>query len=181
MQDILRAPELQGIAALIAIAQIVFTIGKALWPPERSDSTSGETLPRTSYAPSSPSRFGVALGAVLFLVLCWLMYCVFWAGLAFALRFPPGMVISVTYFVLGAFVALGVLITKMPLIGGFLGGGLPLGTLALYFVSINTSMAAMAPGLAWFTVFGIFGGLLGAVIGVSIVQLMRVLKLPLPM
>ncbi len=125
----LRAPELQGIAALIAIGQVLFAIMRSL------KHTPASTAPQPvstaqSLHPAAASRVAGSFGALLFLLFGWLIYSIPWALLAVAFHYPPTMVISLLFFILGAFIALGVLLTRAPIIGGLLGGGVPLGTVA---------------------------------------------------
>src|SRR5262245_32830497 len=133
-------PEHQVIAVLIAITQLVFT---AQYP--------GLDVSQSS---SIPAR--IVRGIVL-LVVGWVIYGIPWALLAFSMRFPPSMVLSPLFFVLGAFTVIGAITTRNPRIGGFIGGSVPLATLSLFFLSFNPQMQATAPLLAWLGMFMIFG------------------------
>ena len=70
---------------------------------------------------------------------------------------------------------------KFEKFGGGLGGGLPLGVLALLFATNNPDMVTFASPFAYFVVFGVFGAFIGAVTGPATVSLVRALRLPLPL
>ncbi len=175
--DWLRAPEIQGMAALIAIGQVAFAIAKNLKQPGRAPAPAAEN--DSQPLSPSPSRIAIILGTVLFLVLGWIIYSIPWAIMASLLGGAPNMVLSVLFFTFGAFTALGVLFTKGPALGGFLGGGLPFAMYTLY--SLNEQMTAMVSPFTWFAVSGIISGLIGAVTGQVIVRIMQILKLPIPL
>jgi hypothetical protein len=85
------------------------------------------------------------------------------------------------FFILGSLPALGSVAAKSVFLGGFLGGGIPLGSLALYLSSINPQMSSIHPPFAYFVMFSIFGGILGALSGPATVKLTQQLRLPLPL
>lgn len=175
----LESPKLQGIAALVTIAQIALLAAQTL---QRDTGTPRQAAAITADVPPRPARrVTTALaGSLLALVLAWLLYSLPWAGMALALGMPAAMVVSPVFFALGAFTALGALLVRWPTLGGFLGGALPLGLLALYFASINAQFREIAPTAAWFGVFAIFGGMLGLLSGPTSLRLTQWLGLPLP-
>jgi hypothetical protein len=175
--ELLRAPELQGIAALIAILQVVIAVVKSLRSstPVQSGGQPNSTQPSSG---STLSPIKSAIGSVVLLIVSWVIYCIPWVLLALAMSFPPSMVLSALFFALGAFTALGVLVSKFPMVGGFLGGSIPLGALALFYTSSNAQMFNTASPLAWFGVFFIFGGLIGAVTGPAALRIVQMLGLP---
>ncbi len=176
----LRSPELQGIAALTAILQIIIIAGKGL-AASRGAST-GREAPASSFVSASPRRSITAhiIGGLVVVTLAWLFYSIPWAAMAFAMRFPAHMVFSMMFFMLGSFTAAGALLTRWTPVGGFLGGGLPLGMLALFYASSTPEFQATASPFTWFIVFLIFGGLLGALSGPAAIKSTELLGLPLP-
>ncbi len=153
----LSQPEHQGIAVLIAMAQVIFAVVQ--YPGAAASQPSG-TLVRM-------------VRGILLLAAGWVIYSIPWALLAFSMRFPPSMVFSPLYFVLGAFSVIGAITARNHIIGGFLGGSVPLGTLSLFYLSSNPQMQAAAPPLAWFGMFMVFGGLLGALTGPAALGIMQ--------
>jgi hypothetical protein len=116
-------------------------------------------------------------GAMAALVLGWGVYSLPWVLLAFGAQFQASMVLSPIFFVLGGFCVLGAFSTRLPAVGGFLGGSVPLGALALFYGAINPQFRQVAPPLAWFAMFSVFGGLLGALVGPVVVGILRVLRI----
>ncbi len=174
--DWLKAPELQGIAALIAIVQVVVAVVRSV----RSAPPAQPVGQPHAHPPSSAStlRFvSSAIGVVVFFIVGWILYSSLWALFALAMGFPASMVLSTLFFALGAFPALGVLLTTSPLVGGFFGGGIPLGTLALFYASSHAHMLTIATPLAWFGVFVLFGGLIGAMTGPAALRMVQMLGL----
>lgn len=160
----LSQPEQQGIAVLIAILQIAFTV--AHYPGYGGLRSSG-----------MPARIVQGIGL---LVIGWLIYGILWALLAFSMRFPPSMVLSPLFFVLGAFTVIGAISTKSPVVGGFIGGSVPLATLSLFFLSLNPQMQATATPLAWFGICMMFGGLMGALTGPATIGIFQAVRLQMP-
>ena len=64
---------------------------------------------------------------------------------------------------------------------GRVGGGLPSDVLALFFASASPGMVKIASPFAYFVVFVVIGGFIGAVTGPITVGLVQALRLPLPL
>lgn len=149
--------EHMGILALIALLQIGFTV--AYTPDVLGARSAG-----------IPVRIAQALTL---LITGWIVYSVPWALLAFSMRFPFSMLLTPLFFVLGGFTVIGAITTKTPMVGGFIGGSVPLAALSLFYISSNPQMQEMAPPLAWFGLFMLFGGMLGALTGPATVKLAK--------
>lgn len=183
--DWIKSPELQGVAALMAVLEFAFLI----WGNFRS-SGSGNQIVQTpalsgpgSPGPKSPSaNIPLRVAGIVFLLACgWLTYSLPWAVIAFALNFSPAATIfNFIFLILGSLPPLGALMTKSMSVGGFLGGGIPLGLLALFWSSANPAMQAVASPFAYFLVMVVIGGLLGTITGPATIRLARILKLPVP-
>ncbi len=145
----LNQQEHQGIALLIAVFQLIIT---------------GVYYPLPESAPPL-ERTERILRAAILLLAGWVIYSIPWALLAFSMGFPPAMVLSPLFIVLGGFAVIGALTTKSPRIGGFIGGSVPLATLSLFYLSANPELQETGPPLAWFAMFMIFGGMLGVLAG----------------
>lgn len=177
---------LQGIAAIVAIGEAA--VGVMMFIRSTPRPNPRAAMRDTIHSPVPPSlpdgfssRLAAALGAVLFLVLGWIVFSIPWSILALSMGYRPEIVLSFLFFILGASAALGALLTRHPAVGGFLGGGLPFGILALYYFSINPNMKDVAPSpLTWFAVFAIIGGLIGALTALTLVSVMHLLRLPVP-
>jgi hypothetical protein len=132
---------------------------------------------------STPPAGGLPVKVVhvsLFLALGWAIYSASWTLLALAMGQPVSSLPYGLYFVLGGFALIGAINTRNAAVGGFVGGSVPLATLSLYFLSINQAWQAMAPPLAWFGMFMIYGGLLGALTGPATISLVQAAMLHLP-
>lgn len=148
----------QGLVVLIVVLQLVFTAVQAPWCPRfRSVVGLGERVMRS----------------LLIHVSGWLIYGALWGVLALTMGFPASMVLSPTFFMLGSFSAIGAMSASSPIVGGFIGGGVPLAALALFNISSNPQAAGQAPPLAWFGMFFLFGGLLGTIAGPGAVRIAR--------
>lgn len=167
----LQAPELQGIAAIVAILEFILMLLQGVKPS--NPSTGGGT--------ANPSVAERMKGFVFFLLLGWITYSIPWVIIAFGMGFSLWIVFNPIFFVLGSFPPLGSIVTKSVFLGGFLGGSLSLGSLALYWSTFNSQMSAVAPPFAYFVVFAVIGGCFGALTGPTTVKLAKSLKLPLPL
>lgn len=156
--------EHQGIIILIAILQFVFAVARYQGPD----------------IPQLPGMLARGTRVIVLLVVGWIIYGIPWALLAFSMRFPPSMVFNPLFFVLGAFTVIGAITARAPIVGGFIGGSVPLATLSLFFLSVNPRMQATAPPLAWFGLCMTFGGLLGALTGPATLGIVRAVKLRAP-
>lgn len=179
--DWIKSPELQGLAALMAVLEFAFLI----WGNFRSSGNVNQIVQTPAEmpgpAPASPNM-PLRVAGIVFLLACgWLTYSLPWAVLAFALNFSPAAIIfNFIFLILGSLPPLGALMTKSMSVGGFLGGGIPLGLLALFWSSANPEMQAVASPFAYFVVALVIGGLVGTVTGPGTIRLARVLKLPVP-
>src|SRR3954469_17000852 len=120
----------------------------------------------------APAKIEIARRILAF-PLAWALYSIPWALLSLAMHFQASMVLSPLFFALGSMTALGALVLRPPVVGGFLGGGIPLGTLALFYVSSNPNLQKTASVLAWFAMFMVFGGLLGALTGPATLRILQ--------
>jgi hypothetical protein len=126
----------------------------------------------------SPSILVKIIQGIAFIVVGWTLYGILWGLLAFSMNFSPLMVLNpLPFIVLSGFTVIGTIIAKTPIIGGFIGGGVPLATLSLFFISSNPQLQATASPFAWFGVFMIIGGLLGAIIGPATIEIIQAVKL----
>jgi hypothetical protein len=91
------------------------------------------------------------------------------------------LVLSPTFIILGSLPPLGSVAARSIFLGGFLGGAIPLGSLALFWASISPQMSSVASPFTYFVVFNIFGGMLGALSGPATVRLTQQLGWPLPL
>lgn len=184
----LTSDELQGIAALVVVVEfMVMFVWDRLTKPTAASNSAATTIPSPVGKTASPQNVVIQIGGVVFLfVVGWIIYSSPWGVMAFALSsFDPklpsySLVFHFLFLVLGSLPPLGSLMAKSVIIGGFLGGALPLGLLALFLSSLDPNMQATTSPFAWFTVFFVFGGYLGAVSGPATVKLAQALKIPLP-
>lgn len=114
---------------------------------------------------------------IAFIVVSWTLYGILWGLLAFSMNYPLLMVLDPSFMVLSGFIVIGAITAKTPRIGGFIGGGVPLATLPLFYISSNPQLQATASPFAWFGVFMIIGGLLGAIIGPVTIEIIQAVKI----
>ncbi len=167
--------------AAVGAAFVLCAIVIALRPsPINANEIASVTTPQPAPSAEAPRRrLMAALGLLLFFLLGWIAYSFPWVLLAFAMGFPPSVAVSVAVIVLAGLTMLGILLTKNPVLGGFLGGAFPLGTLALYYSSINPAMK-VPDGFAWFSVFAVVGGYFGGITALIVIEIMRFLNLRIP-
>ncbi len=175
----LKSPELQGAAALIALIEFGILTWKSLRRPSQAP-VQPPSPPPTPHDKPVDSAYAKIIGIVLLLITGWITYSIPWTLIAYSINLSPMVVVSMLFFVLGSLPAIGALLTKAPAVGGFLGGGLPLGVYAIYGASTDPSWNQIAPFFAWFVVFFLIGGVLGALTGPMTLKILRNLRLPLP-
>lgn len=175
-------PHIQGIAALFGILQgVAFVLD--IRNKSRTSPTLGDPLPESILQGQDKSAWSIAaytLGVIFIFVFGWITYSVPWALLAFSMGFSTSMVFSVTFLVLGSLPPVGSLLVKSKIFGGFLGGGLPMGLLALFLSSSNPEMQQFGSPFAYFIVFTVFCGFIGALTGPLTVKSAQAFRLPLP-
>ncbi len=88
------------------------------------------------------------------------------------------MVFTPLFFLIGSPSTVCALVAKSAMLGGFLGGGFPLGLHALEVAAVQRSVVPTS--LAWFVVFFVLGGMLGALSATIAVTTARKLRVPLP-
>ena len=178
--EFLKSPELQGIAAIIAVIEFSILLWDRVKPTSTPPSSGAPSA--SAHSPVSPSSVPArVLGLIIFLFLGWITYSFPWAVLAFGMGFPWRLVLSPTFLILGSLPPLGSIAAKSIFLGGFSGGAIPLGSLALFWASINPQMSSVGSPFAYFVVFSVFGGILGALSGSATVKLTQQLGLPLPL
>ncbi len=184
MSELLGAAQWQGIGVLVAVAFGVLTWWQARESrrhdlPEQTSPTSGSVLAhRWKPSPSVTSRLG---GALLVLIVSYALFAGVWAVLAFVLKGQPNMVISSGFVMFATPSGFLALVMRWPFVGGFLGGATPLSMFALYHAEEMTRNTQSSPSaLAWFVVFFIFGGMIGALTAGPMVIAARSLGVPLP-
>jgi len=177
--EFLKAPELQGIAAIIAIIEFVILLLRS-----ETKSTSGiPHLGKSSTNSGSSSKgFARVVALIVFLSLGWLIYSLPWVVLAFALGLPgERLVLSPMFFVLGTLPAIGALIVRYQFLGGFLGGAIPLASVTLFIAAVDAQMSSITTPFALFVMSSFIGGAVGALSGPATVNVMQRLGLPLPL
>ena len=149
----------QIIAIIIGIFQIIFIVVK--------------------YRDISQSQIILVkiIQGIAFILDSWTLYGILWGLLDFSMNFSPLMVLDPSFIVLSGFTVIGAITAKTPKFGGFIGGGVPLAALSLFYISSNPQPQATASPFAWFGMFMIVGGLLGAVIGPATIEIIQAIKL----
>ncbi|MGH3935221.1 MAG: hypothetical protein ACRDS1_09635 [Pseudonocardiaceae bacterium] len=180
----LGAAQWQGIGVLVAVAFGVLTWWQARQsrrhdlPEQTSPSSGGVLIHRWKLSPSVASRLG---GALLVLVVSYTLFAGVWAVFAFVLKSQPEMVISSDFVIFAAPSGFLALVMRWPFVGGFLGGAIPLSMFALYHAEEMARNAQSPPSaLAFFVVFFILGGMIGALTAGPMVIGARSLGIPLP-
>lgn len=175
----LGSPLWGGISAIATILGLALAVAHST-RTHRRDVEQAEEAPSAPSTPSIGARVGGAM-LVWFAVL--VLWGCTWAALAFAFGQHPMMFLATPLIVIGSLAAWGALATKVPVVGGFLGGGVPFGVFALW-VYAELSQLGQPPEpalpLAWFAFFLLFGGLLGAIVAVIAITGVRRLGIPLP-
>lgn len=181
-----------GIGVLVSIAfgvlSLIATVWSAVWSAAKARRREPAADPTAASAPTSAFRrlqVGVLPrlgGAICVWFLACTAYGAVWTVLAFSLGFNvvEGQFLS-WWLSLGTFAASGALLIKPTAVGGFVGGGVPLAVLALYWSSEGLFVEpSNAKPFAYFVVFLVFGGMLGLMTGAPAVAAARKLELPLP-
>ncbi|MCA2187392.1 hypothetical protein [Nonomuraea cavernae] len=144
---------------------------------EREKDAASPAVPGTTKTPWARQIAARVAGALLVWVMTYALFAGIWAVLAASMGFAPAMVFTPLFFLLSSPSAICALIAKSAMLGGFLGGGFPLGLYALEAAAQDT---VQAPPLTWFVVFFILGGMLGALAATIAVTTARRLHVPLP-
>ncbi len=175
--EFLKLAEWQGIAGIIAIIEFIILL---------KDRTPGASSLSYTHTPDSSQKSVTkgpirVIGLIVFMLLGWILYSLPWAVLAFGLGFSWWMVLSPTFLVLGSLPSLGSVVVKSAFLGGFLGGAIPLSSLALFLTSIHPQMLTAGNYFAYFVTTFVLGGLIGALSGPGTVRVVQKLGLPLPL
>ncbi|MDQ4103230.1 MAG: hypothetical protein M3186_05815 [Actinomycetota bacterium] len=180
MGDLLAAEQWQGISAILSVAIAAAT----WWEAHRSRKRDIRRGP-------SPEDGGVQLapptvvrrlgGALLVFVATYVLFAGIWAVFNLVLYGETGPVLQLGFVMFAAPPGFLALVMRWPFVGGFLGGAVPLSLFALYysqeFIRDNPDLP---PPFAWFVVFFLLGGMIGALTGGSMVIAARSLGIPLP-
>jgi len=179
--DFFSDPKIQGLLALITIVQLLFATLKNLPSAVKTIRSSWNSIKNATKKPltniqlaSSILKEKLSTATILrilgYFLLGWLFYSIPWILLTIAFKWQfrdvVNMVVSLSFVLLSASVLLGGLATKpWQNIGHFLGGGISLGALAVYFTYINPALLETVSHQTWFIVSGIIGGMFGLFAG----------------
>ncbi|MEV0594625.1 hypothetical protein [Nonomuraea cavernae] len=179
-------PRWQGIGVIVSTIMGMVGIVSTVWVSrktvEREKAATSHAVPGAALGmakiPWVRQIAARVAGALLVWVMTWALFAGIWAVLAASMGFAPAMVFTPLFFLLGSPPAICALIAKSAMLGGFLGGGFPLGLYALEVAAAQRTVQATP--LAWFVVFFILGGMLGALAATIAVTTARRLRVPLP-
>jgi hypothetical protein len=177
---LLARPEWQGIGVIVGVAFAAAT----WWEAHRSRQ-------RDIRMPPSPEDGGVQLppptvvrrlrGALLVFVATYVLFAGIWAVFNLVLYGERGPVLQLGFAMFAAPPGFLALVMPWPFVGGFLGGAVPLSLFALYYsTEFIRNTPDLPPPFAWFVVFFLMGGMIGALTGGPMVIAARSMGIPLP-
>lgn len=150
-------------------------------PDDDGISTSAPKRPTNKQnLPTSFTDPKIHIGFILFLVFGGLIYVIPWVIMGSTSGFYVLQAQNLWLFLFGVLASFGSLFTKSFFVGGFIGGGLPLGIYALYKASDSLDWQRIAPSFTWFVVFLIIGGMIGALTAPAAHWFLRLCRLSLP-
>ncbi|MGH3763689.1 MAG: hypothetical protein ACRDTX_00810 [Pseudonocardiaceae bacterium] len=120
-------------------------------------------------------------GALLVLIASYTLYAGIWAVLYLVMFGQMGPAVQLGFVMFAAPPGFLALMMRWPFVGGFLGGAMPLSLFALYHSpEFIRNTPGSPPPLAWFVVFFLIGGMIGALTAGPMVTAARSIKVPLP-
>ena len=124
---------------------------------------------------SVPVRIG---GAALILLASYVLYALVWLVLCVALNASPQFILAPGFTILAVLPGTGALLARSSLVGGAVGGALPLTVFVL--LPMNAPYRGEYSPFTWFVVAAVIGGAFGAVTSGAAVSLAQAKGLPLP-